>query len=169
MAGNRQASKFAEFFRSHGWTVSAVGIFLLLFGANVAITTKKNPSDLEQGLLNFILFGAGVAFSWYSGRRLGDLALKRDGRKSIRRLLNLAGGMQNTSLQIDAEREFAQRTASTNNEVSLDVVQHSYSNIQRSVNRELTVVADAIEDWTDVVPETVSDVKTQLENTNADE
>ena len=158
---SRQSVDWSGLTRSYGWLVATVVVFAGLLAVDIVVTSRDDATEFENGLVSFIFFAAGVIFSFYSGRQFARIALKRDGQKSVRRILNLVGGMQGLSIAIDQEREYTRAIGGGDDagNVSIGHVDHTFDVLQREIARELTTVADALEDWRDIVPEAVEDVE----------
>jgi hypothetical protein len=153
-----------EWLSAHGWLIATVGVFVITLVATVALTARPKATNLENGLFEFVLFLAGVAFSFYSGRRSIQAAasevLRPHGKKSVRRLLHLAAGLQKLYVVIDRERTAASEVAENHQgSLTLVAVNHHFDVIQGHIEGELRTVGDALDDWRDVVPEDVESVE----------
>lgn len=163
MFGKRTDSGPGAWIRDHGWLLATCVTFVILLAITVQITSRDESTNLENGLLQFILFAAGVMFSFYSGRQTvratTQEVLRPHGTKSVRRLLTLLAGIQTFSVVIDQERIAIEDAADPEaNTVSLAAATHSFNVIQSHIPGEIRTVGDALEDWRDVVPEQVDEL-----------
>ena len=137
--------------------VGGVGLLLL----TIWITGQEDMTNLESGLLQFILFAAGIAVSFYLGRRSVSEAaqevLRPHGRKSVRRIVNLAQGITSFRHVIHEQRQLLSEQAAANaGQVPLGQVEHTFATLEVVIAGQLRTAADAVEDWRDVVPAEVT-------------
>lgn len=132
----------------------------VLLALTIWLTSEKDMTAREEGLFQFIFFTVGVVISFVLGKQsVADAAqdvLSPHGRKSVRRIVNLAKGLGSLSVVIRQQRILLEEQADSNQgQVTFTQVSNTFDTLDVVIDGQLRTVADAIEDWRDVVPEEV--------------
>jgi hypothetical protein len=147
--------------RSMAWLLVTCVVGAGLLALTLWLTSSSDVTDRENGLLSFIFFASGVALSFYFGRQsVAEAAqdvLRPHGKKSVRRIVNLARGISSFGTVMNEQRALLSDQASANSgQVPFDQVQYTFNTLETVVAAQLRTAADAIEDWRDVVPDEVT-------------
>lgn len=134
----------------------------------ILITSRKEVTDFELGLLQFILFAGGAALTWIFGRRSvkaeAEDLIRRDGQKAIRRIVNLADGVTYFDGILNRESTQLEVMAGDNDGmVPVAAVGAAFDALADHVPGQLRTLDDAIQDWRDIVPEQVADLERRVE------
>ena len=133
--------------------VAACGALVILV---VVVSSKRPLTPLESTLLQVVILATGVSatylFSQRSAKEAAEQIVKPHARSAFRRVQNLYSGLFYLKGVINRHHEIpTERSASQ----VVDV-------IEAIVDQQVNTVADAMEDWRDIVPEEVADLKRQL-------
>jgi hypothetical protein len=145
-----------------------------LFALTVLLTSRENVSEYEQGLLQFILFAAGAGLTYFFGAlsvkaEAQDL-IQRDARKAVRRIVNLASGVQDFAVALKRESDRVLVVAAENDGlVPGATAQAAFDALAGHIPGQLRTLEDAIEDWRDIVPEQVADLERRAKATLGEE
>lgn len=140
---------------------SLSGIALILIslvgsGFFVRIGAERTFSNLENTLLQVFAIGIGIAGSVIFGRESArDAArelVKPHARSAFRRLVSLYKSLSRVAVAIEQAR--VQSVDGTSN-ATLD-------KLSAIVEEQLATADDALEDWNDIVPEDVRELRQQL-------
>jgi hypothetical protein len=147
-----------------GWLLGTLLIGGSLLAATIYITSRKDMTNLDNGLLQFIFFSVGIAVAYIFGRwSIASAAaevVKPHGRKAVRRIVNLAQALQSFGIVLSDLRVLASATADRNQGlVPIDEVDRVLDVLDNNLATQLRTVADAIEDWRDIVPEEVEAIE----------
>ena len=122
----------------------------------VYVSSGRPLTPLESILLEIVILGTGVwasyLFSQRSARIAAQQLVKPHARSAFRRVKSLYSGLFYLKRLIDLHKE-------PNAEASNQVVKV----IEAVVDQQVYTVADALEDWRDIVPKEVADLERQLE------
>lgn len=138
---------------------------LLLFSIAVSIilaytATQRTLSGLESVLWQIFVFAGGLAGSFMFGRQSAREAakemIKPHARSAFRRLVSLYESFSRASSEIQ----------SLDNSESPEDYRVAFAKLDAIVTEQLTTADDALEDWRDVVPEDVEELKQKLESDN---
>jgi hypothetical protein len=145
------------------WLETAFSALLLLlsvaFGtAFVFIATTRTPTALEAALLQMFSLVAGLAGSFLFGRQSAQGAaremIKPHARSAFRRVFSLYRGLSRLASAIDAA-ELAPApgaSASSSGSPALAV-------LKAIALEQIATADDALEDWNDLVPEEVAELR----------
>ena len=137
--------------------VSLGALALLSFFVYVA-ATQENLTSLESVLLQFISLAIGCGVSFFVGRRsVSDAAkeiIKPHARKAFRRLVSLYRSLSRAANAIKSAQD---NESPENQRVTL-------AKLDAIVTEQLATADDALEDWNDIVPEDVEELKQKLQS-----
>lgn len=123
--------------------VCIVLVILLVF-----ISSRRALTPLEAILLQMVILGTGLSASYLFSQRSARVP---HARSAFRRVKSLYSGLFYLKAVINRDRE-------PNVEAARQVVEV----IEAVIDQQLDTVADAMEDWRDIVPEDVADIERQL-------
>lgn len=130
----------------------------LIVGISIYISSQRNLTSLENTLLQAFSLGLGLIGSFIFGKQSAKEAarelIKPHARSAFRRLISLYESLSRVGYEI----EKYQNTNSNLNEG------HTMAKLEAIVIEQLATADDALEDWNDIVPEEVSELKNRLEN-----
>ena len=138
---------------------------LLLFSVVVSVifaytATQRTLTGLEGMIWQIFAFGAGLAGSFIFGRQSAPDAakeiIKPHARKAFRRLVSLYRSLSRAASVIKSARD---DESPENQRVTL-------AKLDAIVTEQLTTADDALEDWNDIVPEDVEELKQKLQSDN---
>lgn len=138
----------------------AGAIALLAISAIVAaiftsVSTERALTNLEGVLLQCFSLGAGVLgsflFGKYSARSAARELIKPHARSAFRRLLSLFRSLSRVATAVSGA------TSGSPEEQRI-----ALSRLQAIVIEQLATADDALEDWRDIVPEDVNELRQQL-------
>jgi hypothetical protein len=146
------------------WILLTGLAFAILFLLMLWLTSAKNNTSRENGLYQFIVLAVGVGFSFVIGRqsaRAGAADVLRPYAKAaVRRLTNLAAGIQALGATVDVESNYIQSQAEkSNGQVAIEQVTHAYDLLYMQIEAQIRTTTDAMEDWREFVPEAVEAVE----------
>ena len=122
--------------------------------------TDPPLTDLENVLLQIIFLAIGCSVSFFVGKKSVEKAakeiIKPHARSAFRRLVSLYESLSRASTEIQ----------SLDNSESLEDYRVAFAKLDAIVTEQLTTADDALEDWRDVVPEDVEELKQKLESDN---
>ena len=136
----------------------SLSILLVLFSL-VHITTTRPLTDLENVLLQIIFLAIGSGISFFTGHRSAQEAAKLHVRSAFRRLLSLYQSLSRAATVIES----SQGSKSDEN------YQVLLARLEEIVTYQLITADNALEDWNDIVPEEVAELKQQLQSNNTTE
>lgn len=132
--------------------VVAAFIFVAL---SVFISSQRDLTSLENTLLQAFGLGLGLIGSFMFGRQSAKEAakeiIKPHARSAFRRLISLYESLSRVGFAIEDCH---------NNPESQS---HTMAKLEAIVVEQLSTADDALEDWNDIVPEEVSELKARLE------
>jgi len=139
-----------------------ISIALSLYFVHVAVS--RSLTDLEGVLLQFICLSLGIAGSFiigkYSAQKAALELIRPHARSAFRRLISLYKSLSSVN-------ELARANDSKPTDQKMALAQ-----ISAIVSQQIGTADDALEDWIDIVPEEVEELKqkhkssTQEENEN---
>ena len=136
---------------------------LLLFSIGVSVilaytATKRTLSGLESTLWQIFAFAGGLAGSFMFGRQSAEEAarevIKPYARSAFRRLIFLYLTLRRAATAV----ELAQHSESQEN------YQVILARLEEIIAAQLMTADDALEDWNDIVPEDVEELKQKLQS-----
>ena len=132
----------------------AIGISVLV----VYTTTQRTLSPVEGILWQVFVLTAGLAGSFIFGRQSAPEAakeiIKPHARKSFRRLVSLYRSLSRAANAIKSAQD---DESPENQRVTL-------AQLDAIVTEQLATADDALEDWNDIVPEDVEELKQKLQS-----
>ncbi len=135
-----------------------LGILTLLGLMYIAAT--RPVTDLESVLLQIISLSIGGGLSFFAGRQSAREAareiIKPHARSAFRRLISLSLSLLRSAKVIKSSR-------SSESHEDYQVV---LAKLEVIVTEQLATADDALEDWNDIVPEEVAELKQKLESDN---
>lgn len=142
------------------------GIILIVVALAVAVffsyvATCRNLTALENVLLQVFSLGAGLIGSYILGRESASQAardlIKPHARSAFRRLLSLYRSLSRLATAIQTAHQVNHPESTTN--LILD-------KLEVIVIEQIATADDALEDWRDIVPEDVEEIRSQLASRN---
>ena len=139
---------------------------LLILSITVSVilaytATQRTLSGLESTLWQIFVFAGGLAGSFIFGRRSArDAAreiIKSHARSAFRRLIFLYLTLRHAANMIE----------SSQSSESLEDYHVVLARLEEIVTAQLLTADDALEDWNDIVPEDVKELKQKLESEDA--
>lgn len=125
-------------------------------GFSAYIATQRTLTSLEGTLLQSFALIVGLVGSFIFGRRSATDAakeiIKPHARSAFRRLMSLYESLSRVANEVAASQ-----SAGVNNEVAL-------ARLEAIVIEQLATADDALEDWSDIVPEDVAELRIKLGN-----
>jgi hypothetical protein len=144
------------------WVLAALLVFVAL-GISafvVYITTQRTLSSVEGILWQVFVLTAGLSGSFTFGRQSAEKTareiIKPHARSAFRRLVSLYESLSRASSEI----------RSLNDSASPEDYRVTFAKLDAIVIEQLTAADDALEDWRDIVPEDVEELKQKLESSN---
>ena len=132
----------------------AVGISVFM----IYITTQRTLSPVESILWQVFVLTAGLAGSFIFGRQSASEAakeiIKPHARKAFRRLVSLYQSLSRAAIVIKSAQD---DESPENQRVTL-------AKLDAIVTEQLVTADDALEDWNDIVPEDVVELKQKLQS-----
>ena len=138
---------------------------LILISLGVAIffvyvATTRTLTGLESALLQIFTLVAGLYGSFIFGRRFADEAakelIKPHARSAFRRLSSLYLSLSQVADAIESSHDFESR----------EDYQVILAKLEAFVFNQLATADDALEDWRDIVPEDVEELRQRLSSSN---
>ena len=123
---------------------------LLLSGFFVYVTTYRSSTLLEVALFQIFILLAGIVGSWWFGHQAE--VNRSHARSAFRRVTSVYTGLSAAASIIDESREFD----------SVEKYRLAFARLEELVRSQLITADDALEDWRDMVPEDVRDLKKRL-------
>lgn len=137
--------------------------FLILISLGVSIlvvytTTTRVLTAVESTIWQVFVLTAGLAGSFIFGRQSAKEAakeiIKPHARSAFRRLVSLYESLSRASTAIQL----------TENPESSEDIRVTIAKLDAIVTEQLNTADDALEDWNDIVPEDVEELKQKLES-----
>ena len=117
----------------------------------IVVSSRRPLTPLEATLLQIVILGTGVTASYLISQKATKVAAKPQARSAFRRVKSLYSGLFYLKGLIDRHRARNAKAAGQVIEV-----------IEAVVDQQINTVADALEDWRDMVPEEVAKLEQQL-------
>ena len=142
------------------WVLAGLLVLIAVgVSALVVYTTTTRPLTAVEGILwQVFVLTTGLAGSFIFGRQSAREAareiIKPHARSAFRRLVSLYESLSRASTEIQ----------SSNNSESLEDFQLTIAKLDAIVTEQLNTADDALEDWRDIVPEDVEELKQKLES-----
>ena len=138
-----------------GIILVAVALAVAIFFSIVA--TYRNLTGLENVLLQVFSLGIGLIGSYVLGRESASQAaqelIKPHARSAFRRLLSLYSSLSRLATAIQAARQ------DNNPDPTATLV---LDKLEGMVIEQIVTADDALEDWNDIVPEDVKEIRAKL-------
>ena len=132
----------------------AIGVSALV----VYTTTTRALTAVESTTWQVFILTAGLAGSFIFGRQSAKEAakeiIKPHARSAFRRLVSLYESLSRASTQIQ----------SLDNSESSEDYRFTFGILDAIITEQLSTADDALEDWNDIVPEDVEELKQNLES-----
>lgn len=154
------------------WIYRNIPILLVLAaffmaGISIFVASQRDLTGLENTLLQAFSLAFGLTGSFLFGKQSAKEAakemIKPHARSAFRRLISLYESLSRVALEIENYK------VSIKKQNSPLVIER----LEAIVIEQLATADDALEDWNDIVPEEVSELKTRLlkprNNENTDE
>ena len=138
---------------------------LLLLGLGVSVffvyeATARTITPLEGALFQFFALAAGLTGSFIFGKQSARAAaqeiIKPHARSAFRRLTSLYLGLSKIARAIKAARNLRSDSV-------------ELAELDGLVMSQLATADDALEDWRDIVPEELDDLRQRLSASSSDE
>ena len=146
------------------WPVLLILISLGVAIYFISVTTTRTLTGLESVLLQIFALATGLVGSFIFGRQSARKAareiIKPHARSAFRRLLSLYQSLSQVAAVIESSK----------NCVSREDYRIILARLEASVGEQLATADDALEDWRDIVPEDVEELRQGLfpDNTTRD-
>lgn len=143
------------------WSNYIAAIVLIILCVVVAIifgyiATKRTLTGLESVLLQSFSVGAGLIGSYIFGKQSAREAakeiIKPHARSAFRRLLSLFQSLSRVAKAIEQHNQ-------SPNDFNADV---TIAKLEAIVAEQLATADDALEDWRDIVPDDVEELRQRL-------
>lgn len=138
-----------------------IGLVVLL--GLVYIVADTPLTDLENVLLQIIFLAIGCSVSFFVGKKSVEKAakeiIKPHARKAFRRLVSLYQSLSRAANAIKSAQD----------DESPEKQQVTLAKLDAIVTEQLATADDALEDWNDIVPEDVEELKQKLGSGNIEE
>ena len=142
------------------WVLAAL-LILVALGISafvIYITTQRTLNSIEGILWQVFVLTAGLAGSFIFGRQSAPEAakeiIKPHARKAFRRLVSLYRSLSRAANVIKSAQD----------DESLENQQVTLAKLDVIVTEQLATADDALEDWNDIVPEDVEELKQKLQS-----
>lgn len=132
---------------------------LALLGFLVYVAAKRNLTSMESVLLQIISLAVGVGASFFIGQWSARKAAKPHARSAFRRLLFLYQNLSRAATAIKSSQ-------SSESDESYQVL---FARLEEIIIEQLATADDALDDWNDIVPEDVAELKQKLQSDNTTE
>ena len=148
------------------YRIGAGLLALVSIGVSIFVAytvTKRTLTGLESTLWQIFVFGVGLTSSFVFGRQSAREAaseiIKPHARSAFRRLISLYNGLSRAAKAIES----SQRSESDED------YQVLLARLREIVAHQLITADNALEDWNDIVPEDVAELKQKLQSNNTTE
>ena len=135
------------------WSVLLVFISVGVAGYFVYVATTRTVTDLEGVLLQVIALATGLVGSFIFGRQSAHEAakeiIKPHARSAFRRLLSLYRSLSRVASILASSQDFESR----------ENYKVMHAKLEGIVVEQLAVADDALEDWRDIVPEEMKELR----------
>lgn len=129
-------------------------VFALVFGI---VAVQRPLTALENVLLQIFTLAVGLVASFVWGRQSAKSAaqemIKPHARSAFRRLLSLYGSLSRLAAAISNSRP---------NPEAVSIPYSVLDKLEAIVVEQIKTADDALEDWTDLVPEDVAEVRKRM-------
>ena len=136
-----------------------VGASFVIAGVFIYTSVGRNLTTLENTLFQIFTLSAGLVGSYFLGRESAAQnakeLMKPHAKSAFRRLLALYRGLS----RIGGEIEVSRLNLSTD-----QYLNSCLGKLEGMVTEQIATAADALEDWNDIVPEEVQELKQKLES-----
>ena len=138
-------------------------VSIVIAGFVAYTATTRSLSGVESVLWQIFVLAAGLTGSFIFGKQSVQEAareiIKPYARSAFRRLLSLYRSLQRTSTAIKSSQD-------SESDGDYQVV---LAKLEAIVTEQLATADDALEDWNDIVPEDVAELKQKLQSDNTTE
>ena len=136
-----------------------LGASFVIAGAFIYTSIGRNLTTLENTFFQIFTLAAGLVGSYLLGRESATQnareLMKPHARSAFRRLVALYRGLS----RIGSEIEVSRLTLSSD-----QYLNSCLGKLEGMVTEQIATAADALEDWNDIVPEEVQELKQKLES-----
>lgn len=132
------------------WPSGLLSFALALIGLFVYVTTYRNLTPLESVFFQVVILLFGLLGTFWIGRILP--ANRSHARSAFRRVTSIYAGLSRGANIIEESRDF-------------DTVENyrvAFARLEEVIRNQLTTADDALEDWADIVPKEVRDLREKL-------
>lgn len=132
------------------WPSGLLLFALALIGLFVYVTTYRNLTPLESVFFQVVILLFGLLGTFWIGRILP--ANRSHARSAFRRVTSIYAGLSRGANIIEESRD-------------LDTVENyrvAFARLEEVIRNQLTTADDALEDWADIVPKEVRDLREKL-------
>ena len=130
-----------------------VVVAFIIAGYSIFISSQRTLTSLEETLLQAFMLVSGLVGSFYLGKQsAADAAkqiIKPHARSAFRRLISLYESLSRVGVEIGNSKE-TQSEALT------------IAKMEAIIVEQLATADDALEDWRDIVPEEVEELRNKL-------
>lgn len=128
-------------------------VAFVVAGLSIFIATQRSLSSLENTLLQAFSLLSGLIGSFYFGKQSATEAAKQiikpHARSAFRRLISLYESLSRVGIEIENSKN-SQSEAIT------------IAKMEAIIVEQLATADDALEDWRDIVPEEVEELRSKL-------
>lgn len=129
--------------------------------SSIFIASQRDLSSLENTLLQVFSLCIGLIGSFMFGKQSAkDGArelIKPHARSAFRRLMSLYESLSRVLNEIERYRDQGPHSSES----------HTIAKLEAIVIEQLSTADDALEDWNDIVPDEVSELRNKLENSRS--
>jgi hypothetical protein len=130
-----------------------ITVALLVAGISVLIASERPLTSLENTLLQAFSLAFGIIGSFHFGRQSATDAAKQiikpHARSAFRRLISLYESLSRVGAEIENSKN--------NQDAAITIAK-----MEAIVVEQLATADDALEDWRDIVPEEVEELRSKL-------
>lgn len=146
--------KFTIMQKNEKWLpIFLVVVAFIIAGYSIFISSQRTLTSLEETLLQAFMLVSGLVGSFYLGKQsAADAAkqiIKPHARSAFRRLISLYESLSRVGVEIGNSKE-TQSEALT------------IAKMEAIIVEQLATADDALEDWRDIVPEEVEELRNKL-------
>lgn len=132
---------------------------VLIAAIFISLSSDRNLTTLESSLFQIFTLSVGLIGSYLLGKESAAKnareLMKPHARSAFRRLVALYQGLS----RIDGEIQVSRLSMSAD-----QYVNSCLGKLEGMVTEQIATAADALEDWNDIVPEDVQELKEKLES-----
>ena len=133
----------------------AVLFSMAISGWFVFVAASREFTQLENALLQLFILASGLAGSFWIGRQSARQIIRPHARSAFRRLTSLYHSLSAVANTVETTHDME----------SVEEYQKALALIEGLMYSQLSIADDALEDWREIVPEDVSDLRRGLDST----